>query len=161
MYIDSPLPTRAEYDTWLASTAAAKAAEPAPNARGLALPVEPVATPSAMPSAPAAACSAALGTAPGLDGSAPVSSLLSGLSLDVHSGDALVLEALGPVVVNMGGTLSRITNWPTMTEGERETAKRLISRRNGKRLQAFRDAGSLKPELVSALSGSSGSAAAG
>ena len=72
----------------------------------------------------------------------------------MHSGDAVVLEQLGPVVVNSDGTLSRITNWPEMTDGERETAKRLIAKRNVKRLEGFRAAGSLKSELVRALDGS-------
>ena len=42
-----------------------------------------------------------------------------------------VLEQLGPVVVNSDGTLARITNWQVMTDGEKETCKRLIAKRNG------------------------------
>ena len=67
-----------------------------------------------------------------------------------------MLEQLGPVVVNSNSTLSRNINWPTMTEGERQTAKRLIAKRNVKRLEVFREAGSLKEDIVSALDGRSG-----
>ena len=120
--------------------AVAKALEPAPSQRGLALP-------------PAAASAPALALPAPPDADGHLSSALAGVTLDVHSGDALVLEQLGPVVVNSDGTLSRITNWPTMTEGERETAKRLIAKRNVRRLEGFRDAGILKEEIVSALDG--------
>lgn len=123
--------------------AVAKANEPAPCDRGLALP-------PAAPNAPALALPAPP------DADAQLSSTLASVTLDVHSGDALVLEQLGPVVVNSDGTLSRITNWPTMTEGERQTAKRLIAKRNVKRLEVFREAGSLKEDIVSALDGRSG-----
>ena len=63
----------------------------------------------------------------------------------------LEVDHLGPVVVNTDGTLSRITNWQAMTEDEKSTAKRLIAKRNVRRLQSFQDAGTLKAELVSAL----------
>ena len=54
------------------------------------------------------------------------------------------------------GKLSLEDLRPTMTEGERQTAKRLIAKRNVKRLDVFREAGSLKEDIVSALDGRSG-----
>ncbi|KAH9840258.1 uncharacterized protein C8Q71DRAFT_746514 [Rhodofomes roseus] len=39
-------------------------------------------------------------------------------------------DALGPLVVNSDGTLSRIANWPNMTEIERERTKRILIARN-------------------------------
>ena len=68
------------------------------------------------------------------------------ITLDVSSGKAVVLDQFGPVVVNSDGTLSRITNWQAMTEDEKSTAKRLIAKRNVRRLQSFQDAGTLKAE---------------
>lgn len=43
------------------------------------------------------------------------------------------LDALGPIIVNTDGTLSRIPNWNTLSDLEREKAMRLISKRNEKR----------------------------
>ena len=73
------------------------------------------------------------------------------INIDVSSGQAVVLDQFGPVVVNTDGTLSRITNWDRMSEQEQEVAKRRISKRNVERLRAFHEAGDLKEELVSAL----------
>ncbi|KAI9509897.1 hypothetical protein F5148DRAFT_977556 [Russula earlei] len=39
-------------------------------------------------------------------------------------------DALGPLVVNSDGTLSRITNWPEMTPTERERTFRVLVARN-------------------------------
>ncbi|EPT00752.1 hypothetical protein FOMPIDRAFT_1121941 [Fomitopsis schrenkii] len=39
-------------------------------------------------------------------------------------------DALGPLVVNSDGTLSRIANWPNMTEIERERTVRVLMARN-------------------------------
>jgi hypothetical protein len=47
------------------------------------------------------------------------------------------LDSLGPMVVNKDGTLSRITNWPEMTEPERQKTLRIIAKRNKKRLDAL------------------------
>ncbi|KAA1466822.1 hypothetical protein DENSPDRAFT_831715 [Dentipellis sp. KUC8613] len=52
--------------------------------------------------------------------------------LDI-SGDTIAsmkYDALGPLVVNSDGTLSRITNWPKMTESERERTIRVLAARN-------------------------------
>jgi hypothetical protein len=117
-FIDSPLSSKVEFDAWIAATAAAKAAEASPSERGLALPTSSAShAPLALP-APE-------------DVNRQLASALSGVTLDVKSGEAVVLDQFGPVVVNSDGTLSRITNWPTMTDGEKETAKRLIAKRNG------------------------------
>ncbi|KAI0246332.1 hypothetical protein BJV78DRAFT_1135380, partial [Lactifluus subvellereus] len=43
-------------------------------------------------------------------------------------------DALGPLVVNSDGTLSRITNWPNMTPAERERTFRVLVARNQIRL---------------------------
>ncbi|KAF9018663.1 hypothetical protein BDZ89DRAFT_959901, partial [Hymenopellis radicata] len=40
------------------------------------------------------------------------------------------LDSLGPMVVNSDGTLLRIANWGSMTDKERETTLRVLSRRN-------------------------------
>ena len=42
------------------------------------------------------------------------------ITLDVSTGEAVTLDAMGPVVVNSDGSLSRITNWERMEEAERE-----------------------------------------
>lgn len=41
------------------------------------------------------------------------------------------------MVVGVDGTLSRISNWGEMTEGERESTLKLIRRRNQSRLKAL------------------------
>mmetsp|Transcript_4428 Transcript_4428/g.8224 ORF Transcript_4428/g.8224 Transcript_4428/m.8224 type:complete len:122 (-) Transcript_4428:2530-2895(-) len=47
------------------------------------------------------------------------------------------LEMLGPIVLNTDGTMSRISNWREMTSAERESAKRLIAKRNKSRKAAL------------------------
>ena len=59
--------------------------------------------------------------------------------LDVNGG-SVKLDGLGPVVVNHDGSLSRITNWPQLTEREREVTQRRIAKRNGERLERLRAA---------------------
>ena len=44
-------------------------------------------------------------------------------------------DSLGPMVVNEDGTLSRITNWATLTEGERQTTIRVLVKRNQQRIK--------------------------
>lgn len=47
------------------------------------------------------------------------------------AGGVFKFDALGPMVVNSDGTLSRITNWAELTEGERErTVRLLVKKRN-------------------------------
>jgi hypothetical protein len=52
-------------------------------------------------------------------------------------GETISLDHLGPIIVNADGTLRRIANWDSLTQGERESAIRQISRRNKKRLEAL------------------------
>ncbi|KAJ1446285.1 hypothetical protein M885DRAFT_547085 [Pelagophyceae sp. CCMP2097] len=49
-------------------------------------------------------------------------------------GEAVQLDYLGPMVVGKDGTVARITNWPEMTEAERERTLRIITKRNRQRL---------------------------
>ena len=57
--------------------------------------------------------------------------------LDVNGG-AVTMDAMGPVVVNDDGSLSRITNWSKLTEREREVTQRRIAKRNAERLERLR-----------------------
>lgn len=59
--------------------------------------------------------------------------------LDMATGEASIkMDHLGPVVVNEDGSLSRITNWLEMTQPEQANTKRLIAKRNAKRLEKLR-----------------------
>lgn len=49
------------------------------------------------------------------------------------------LDELGPIILEKDGRLSRIQNWVTMTEEEREMAQRLIAKRNAQRKAALED----------------------
>ncbi|KAJ3482738.1 hypothetical protein NLI96_g6778 [Meripilus lineatus] len=57
-------------------------------------------------------------------------------NIDVSADDAIKLDALGPMVVNSDGTLSRIANWEHMTEIERERTIRVLAARNKIRIAA-------------------------
>jgi hypothetical protein len=47
------------------------------------------------------------------------------------AGGVYKFDALGPMIVNSDGTLSRITNWQELSEGERErTVRLLVKKRN-------------------------------
>lgn len=48
-------------------------------------------------------------------------------------GDKIKLDAMGPIIINPDGTTRQITNWDKMTEHERATAWRRISKRNEER----------------------------
>lgn len=48
------------------------------------------------------------------------------------------LDHLGPMVVNVDGTLSRISNWDAMADVERENTLRVIGRRNKARLEVLK-----------------------
>ncbi|KAF9357904.1 hypothetical protein BGX34_009145 [Mortierella sp. NVP85] len=54
------------------------------------------------------------------------------------NGQDLKLDALGPVVVNEDGTMSRIDNWHEMTEIERNNVRRILLKRNAHRLERLR-----------------------
>ena len=55
-------------------------------------------------------------------------------------GTSVSLDHLGPMVVNQDGTISRITNWEKMTEGEQRSTMRIIGKRNKQRLEALKQA---------------------
>jgi hypothetical protein len=58
----------------------------------------------------------------------------------MSSGDANVkLDHLGPMVVNVDGTLSRISNWDKMAEIEQRNTWRIIGKRNKERLAILRE----------------------
>lgn len=61
------------------------------------------------------------------------------IKLDMSSGGTEVkLDHLGPMVVNVDGTLSQIGNWQQMTETEKDNTLRVLGKRNQKRLEALR-----------------------
>ncbi|KAJ3878556.1 hypothetical protein F5051DRAFT_227357 [Lentinula edodes] len=60
--------------------------------------------------------------------------------LEVGSNQKVLLDELGPMVVNSNGTLSRIANWSTMTEAEQKRTLRVLGSRNQLRLAARADA---------------------
>jgi hypothetical protein len=62
--------------------------------------------------------------------------------LDMSNGNTTVsLDHLGPMVVNVDGTLSRISNWDKMLEIEKTNTLRIIGKRNKSRLEALKKAG--------------------
>ena len=73
------------------------------------------------------------------------------IDLNVSTGEAVVMDHLGPVIVNADGTLARIANWEEMTDKERQLTKKRIAKRNVERLRALSEAGTLSGESVSAL----------
>ncbi len=73
------------------------------------------------------------------------------ITLDVSTGEPVVMDHLGPVVVNADGTLARISTWGSMIDKEKELKKRRIAKRNVERLKALRDAGELTSPAMSAL----------
>jgi hypothetical protein len=59
--------------------------------------------------------------------------------LDVSSGGGTIsLDAMGPIVVNRDGTISRVQNWSKMTEIEKENTLRVLGKRNQQRLATLR-----------------------
>ncbi|KHO01918.1 uncharacterized protein MAM_00919 [Metarhizium album ARSEF 1941] len=66
----------------------------------------------------------------------------SATTLDVSGhGTTVKLDHLGPLVVNVDGTVSRISNWPEMGDVEKQNTLRVLGRRNKQRLAALRAAG--------------------
>ncbi|TLS25097.1 hypothetical protein PpBr36_07017 [Pyricularia pennisetigena] len=55
-------------------------------------------------------------------------------------GGSVSFDHLGPIVVNQDGTMSRIANWPNMTEIERENTIRILGKRNQLRMAELRKA---------------------
>ncbi|KAJ5474758.1 hypothetical protein N7475_004324 [Penicillium sp. IBT 31633x] len=61
------------------------------------------------------------------------------IKLDMSSGGTeMKLDHLGPMVVNVDGTLSQIGNWQQMSEIEKQNTLRVLGKRNQKRLEALR-----------------------
>ncbi|KAE9372534.1 hypothetical protein N431DRAFT_457243 [Stipitochalara longipes BDJ] len=59
--------------------------------------------------------------------------------LDMSNGDVSIkLDHLGPMVVNVDGTMSRISNWDKMADIEKENTLRIIGKRNKARLEVLR-----------------------
>ncbi|KAF8850365.1 hypothetical protein BDZ45DRAFT_602957 [Acephala macrosclerotiorum] len=59
--------------------------------------------------------------------------------LDMSNGSTTVkLDHLGPVVVNVDGTMSRISNWDKMADIEKKNTLRIISKRNNERLAVLK-----------------------
>ena len=59
--------------------------------------------------------------------------------LDMSNGDVSIkLDHLGPMVVNVDGTMSRISNWDAMADIEKENTLRIIGKRNKARLEVLR-----------------------
>jgi hypothetical protein len=54
--------------------------------------------------------------------------------------DTFTFDKLGPMVVNLDGTLSRIHNWSSMTQEEQQRTLRVINKRNQARLQTLKQA---------------------
>lgn len=70
-----------------------------------------------------------------------------GIQLDMSGGSTeMKLDHLGPMVVNVDGTLSQIGNWAQMTESEQKNTLRIIGMRNQKRLNALKAAEAAKEE---------------
>lgn len=60
--------------------------------------------------------------------------------LDLSSGSGSVtLDHLGPMVVNVDGSLGRISNWAQMTEAEQRNTLRVLGKRNRARLEKLKE----------------------
>ncbi|KAE8451444.1 hypothetical protein EG329_004073 [Mollisiaceae sp. DMI_Dod_QoI] len=63
----------------------------------------------------------------------------SSTQLDMSNGSTTVkLDHLGPIVVNVDGTMSRISNWDKMADIEKKNTLRIISKRNNERLAVLK-----------------------
>ncbi|GJJ09243.1 hypothetical protein Clacol_003465 [Clathrus columnatus] len=73
---------------------------------------------------------------------------LSSQSNDVtqpESNSNITLDSLGPMVVNTDGTLSRIINWSSMTQSEREHTLKVLSNRNKLRSEKLTSESKMPP----------------
>ncbi|KAJ5502068.1 hypothetical protein N7463_004942 [Penicillium fimorum] len=78
---------------------------------------------------------------PASDPSNPISNQQGegSIKIDMSGGGTEVkLDHLGPMVVNVDGTLSQIGNWQQMTEIEKSNTMRVLGKRNKKRLEALK-----------------------
>ena len=64
-------------------------------------------------------------------------------------GEAVKLDAMGPMVINADGTISRINNWHEMTEHEQATTTRLLIKRNEARRKALLEKGVVAGQTIS------------
>lgn len=62
------------------------------------------------------------------------------IRLDLGADGGVTLDHLGPMVVNVDGSLSRIGNWEQMAEIERKNTLRILGKRNKQRLEKLRAA---------------------
>ncbi|PMD12125.1 hypothetical protein NA56DRAFT_37459 [Hyaloscypha hepaticicola] len=77
----------------------------------------------------------------------PAASHNSTTQLDISNGDASIkLDHLGPMVVNVDGTMSRISNWDKMVDIEKKNTLRIIAKRNRERLDVLRAKDAAKQE---------------
>ena len=53
------------------------------------------------------------------------------------NGEPIVLDNVGPVIINTDGSLSRISNWHEMCAVEQERALTMIAARNKRRRHAL------------------------
>jgi hypothetical protein len=56
------------------------------------------------------------------------------------SGGTIAMDHLGPIVVNVDGTLARITNWEVLSQHEQDVARRRVAKRNAERLAVLKAA---------------------
>lgn len=75
---------------------------------------------------------------------APESNADATIDLSGENGGQIKLDALGPMVVNKDGTLSRIANWQKMTEIEKRNTLRILGQRNQLRMTALKGEGEEK-----------------
>lgn len=54
-------------------------------------------------------------------------------------GEGVKLDHIGPLVVNVDGTMSRISNWTEMSEIEKQNTLRILGKRNQQRLKKLRE----------------------
>ncbi|KAH6684980.1 hypothetical protein F5X68DRAFT_192126 [Plectosphaerella plurivora] len=52
-------------------------------------------------------------------------------------GSTATMDALGPVVINVDGTISRINNWAELSEIERQNTMRILGKRNRERREVL------------------------
>jgi len=69
----------------------------------------------------------------------------------VVGGDKVLLDKLGPLVLNNDGSLSRISNWHEMTEIEQKNTLRIIGKRNRKRRETLLKEGGGETEGMKAI----------
>lgn len=80
---------------------------------------------------PAETTAASASTTPQAPLPLPLPTTAPSPQLDLSTGAGTVkLDHMGPLVVNKDGTLSRIANWESMAEIERQNTLRILGKRN-------------------------------